>query len=309
MVASLPPELQKILSKDFQSKGSGCWIESSGGRSPGFFNGMVTFPPCKINLGLNVIARRQDGYHDIETCFYPVPWTDMLDVVPSKEFTFVSSGERVPGPSADNLCVRAWNLLKTEYDIDPVSIHLHKLIPIGAGLGGGSSDGAFTLISLNRIFDLGLTQEKIKAFAARLGSDCAFFVDNSPCIGTGRGDVLMEVDLTLKGKFLIIVKPEVQISTARAYGGITPQAPSLSVREIVEKHPLSEWRDLLHNDFENHLFKEFPLVEAIHQKLYALGARFARMTGSGSAVFGIFDQATDLRKEFETFTYWSGFLD
>lgn len=270
---------------------------------------MVTFPPCKINLGLHVIARRQDGYHDIETCFYPVPWTDMLDVVPSREFSFASSGGRVPGPSADNLCVRAWNLVKTEYGIGPVSIHLHKLIPIGAGLGGGSSDGAFTLKNLNRIFELRITQEKLKAFAGKLGSDCAFFIDSAPCIGTGRGEVLTEVSLTLKGKFLIIVKPDVQISTARAYGGISPRTPSLSIREIIEEHPLSEWRDLLQNDFEKHLFKEFPLVEAIHQKLYALGALFARMTGSGSAVFGIFDEPVDLRKEFETFTYWSGHLD
>lgn len=270
---------------------------------------MVTFPLCKINLGLHVIAKRQDGYHDIETCFYPVPWTDMLDVVPAREFTFASSGGRVPGPSADNLCVRAWNLLKKEYDIDPVSIHLHKFIPIGAGLGGGSSDGTFTLKTLNRIFDLGMGPEKLKAFASKLGSDCVFFIDSVPSIGTGRGDELTEISLTLKGKFLIIVKPDVQISTARAYGGITPRTPSLSIREIVEKHPLSEWRDLLQNDFENHLFKEFPLVEAIHQKLYALGATFARMTGSGSAVFAIFDEPVDLRKEFETFTYWSGRLD
>lgn len=270
---------------------------------------MLTFPPCKINLGLHVLARRQDGYHDIETCLYPVPWSDMLDIVPSREFTFTSTGVQVPGPQSENLCVRAWNLVKTEYDIDPVAIHLHKLIPTGAGLGGGSSDGAFTLTTLNKIFHLAMSPDVLKTFASRLGSDCAFFVDSVPRLGTGRGDVLKEISLSLKGKYLIIVKPEVHISTARAYGRITPVTHGLSVREIIEEYPLSEWRHLLQNDFEDHIFKEFPLVESIHQKLYDHGAAFARMSGSGSAVFAIFDEAIDLKNAFKMCTCWSGFLD
>lgn len=270
---------------------------------------MVTFPPCKINLGLHVLAKRQDGYHDIETCFYPVPWTDVLEVVPSGDFTFATSGGPVPGSSADNLCVRAWNLLRANYDIGPVAIHLHKLLPIGAGLGGGSSDGAFTLKTLNRLFHLRMTPEEVRNFAGRLGSDCSFFVDSVPSIGTGRGERLTKISLTLKGKYLIIVKPDVHISTARAYGGVIPRTPPLSIREVIEEYPLAEWRHLLQNDFEAQIFRDFPLVEAIHRKLYALGATFARMTGSGSAVFGIFDEEVHLRNEFGTFTYWSGFLD
>jgi 4-diphosphocytidyl-2-C-methyl-D-erythritol kinase len=270
---------------------------------------MVSFPPCKINLGLHVLSKRADGYHDIETCFYPVPWTDILEIVPAKTFSFEVSGLRVPGPSADNLCVRAYELLRRKFDLPAVAIHLHKCLPMGAGLGGGSSNAAYVLKTINTIFDLGISSEELKGFAAKIGSDCSFFIDNQPCIGTGRGEILSEVSFSLKGKFLIIVKPDAEISTAVAYAGVTPSVPAQSVREIVEKHPVEDWKSLLTNDFEKHLFIQFPIVEALHQKLYANGAVFARMTGSGSAVFGLFNQAIDLRKEFETFTYWSGHLD
>lgn len=270
---------------------------------------MVSFPPCKINLGLQVTGKRPDGYHNIETCFYPVPWTDVLEIVPAKDFSFSVSGDPVPGSSVDNLCVRGYELLKREFHLKPVAIHLHKCIPIGAGLGGGSADGAYTLKTVNDIFNLSLTPERLKSFAARLGSDCPFFIENKPAIGSGRGEQLSEIDLSLKGMYLIIVKPEAQISTAAAYAGVTPHLPSANLREIVGRYPPEKWRGLLKNDFEDHLFKQFPIIEALQQKLYALGATYASMSGSGSAVFGIFDHTTDLKKEFETFTYWSGYLD
>ena len=270
---------------------------------------MVSFPPCKINLGLHIVGKRPDGYHNIETCFYPVPWTDVLEVVPARHFSLSVSGDPVPGPAVENLCVRAYDLLCKDFNLKPVAIHLHKLLPIGAGLGGGSADGAYALKTIRELFDLPITTEAMKAYAARLGSDCAFFIENKPAIGTGRGEVLSEVALSLKSKYLIIVKPEVEISTATAYSGVTPRIPALDIRKIIETHPVEAWRQLLKNDFEEHLFKQFPIIEALQQKLYALGASYASMSGSGSAVFGIFPNAADLKKEFETFTYWSGHLD
>lgn len=270
---------------------------------------MVSFPPCKINLGLNITAKRADGYHDIVTCFYPVPWQDALEIVPAKDFLFSISGKPVPGASADNLCVRAYELLKKEYNLKPVAIHLQKNIPIGAGLGGGSSDGAYALKALAQIFELSLAPAELKAYALLLGSDCPFFLVNKPMIGTGRGDVLTDIALTLKGKYLVIVKPEVQISTAKAYAGITPRKPATDLRQILENRPLTEWRTLLKNDFEEVLFSQFPLIEALHQKLYAFGATYASMSGSGSAVYGVFENEVDLKKEFDSVTYWSGQLD
>ena len=270
---------------------------------------MVSFPPCKINLGLHILAKRPDGFHNISTCFYPVPWCDVLDIVAAKDFSFSLSGDLVPGAAADNLCVRAYNILKEDHKLEPVALHLLKIIPIGAGLGGGSSDAAYTLRSLNQLFDLSLSPEKMKEYAARLGSDCAFFIGNKPMIGTGRGEILSEVALSLKGKYLAIVKPEVHISTAQAFSTVKPRNPPTDLRQILEKHALLEWKELLKNDFEDDLFGKSPILSALRQKLYALGAGYASMSGSGSAVFGIFEKAVDLRKEFESLTYWSGFLD
>lgn len=269
---------------------------------------MVSFPPCKINLGLSVISKRPDGYHNIATCFYPVPWHDALEIVRAKSFSFSLSGIPVPGAAADNLCVRAYELLRKSYNLTPVAIHLHKVIPIGAGLGGGSADGAYSLRTLNEIFNLELGNEKLKEYAAMLGSDCAFFIEGKPMIGMGRGEVLSDIRLSLKGKYLLILKPEVHISTAQAFAGVTPGNPTADLRLILEGHNLDAWKGTLKNDFEEPLFKQFPLLEALHQKLYAFGASYASMTGSGSAVFGIFENAVDLRKEFDSVVYWSGSL-
>ena len=270
---------------------------------------MVSFPPCKINLGLNVVRKRPDGFHDISTCFYPVPWTDVLEIVPAKDFSFSSSGIPVPGTSADNLCVRAYELLRKDFHLKPVSIHLMKSIPTGAGLGGGSSDGAYALKILNDIFDLSLSGDRLREYAATLGSDCAFFIDPKPAVGKGRGELLSPLDISLKGKFLVIVKPEVTISTAEAFAGITPNDPVIDPGTILAKHPVTEWKELLVNDFETPIFKRFPVISALKQKLYAFGASYASMSGSGSAVFGIFDAETDLKKEFESVLYWSGTLE
>jgi 4-diphosphocytidyl-2-C-methyl-D-erythritol kinase len=270
---------------------------------------MVSFPPCKINLGLHINGKRPDGYHNIETCFYPVPWHDVLEIVLAKDFSFSVSGHPVPGAAVDNLCVRAYELLKKGYNLKPVSIHLLKIIPIGAGLGGGSSDAAYTLRSLNELFNLRIEKAELSEFASQLGSDCSFFIEGKPVIGTGRGEILSTVALSLKGKYLVIIKPEVDVSTAEAYRLVSVSAPARNLREIIEKHSPAEWRNVLVNDFEPVLFKKFPIIEAVHQKLYALGATYAAMSGSGSAVFGLFENEVDLKKEFESLQYWSGFLD
>jgi 4-diphosphocytidyl-2-C-methyl-D-erythritol kinase len=270
---------------------------------------MVSFPPCKINLGLQITGRRSDGYHDIVTCFYPVPWFDVLEMVPATSFGFSTSGIQLPGSASDNLCVRAYEIMKNEYGVAPVSIHLHKILPTGAGLGGGSSDGAFALSMLNQVFDLGLKQDVLKGLSARLGSDCPFFIDPRPMLGTGRGEILSEIQLSLKGKYLVIVKPPIQISTATAYSKVRPRTPDIDLRDALENRPLREWRKLLRNDFEETLASEFAIIADVLQSLYARGAIYASLSGSGSAVYGIFQDATDATQAFSPMSVWSGFLD
>jgi len=240
---------------------------------------MIAFPPCKINLGLNVLRKRNDGYHDLETCFYPIPWTDILEVIPSDDFEFTVSGNAIPGD--DNLCVKAYRLLNAP----PAKIHLHKIIPMGAGLGGGSSDAAWTLRLLNDVFGLKLSKDDLKKYAAKIGSDCAFFIDDGPMIGTGRGEVLTPARISLEGKFIVIVKPDVHVSTAEAYAGIKPGSKHSDIGNI----PIEAWKTSLMNDFEETIFEKFPVIRLIKEQLYTAGAVYASMSGSGSAVYGIFN--------------------
>jgi 4-diphosphocytidyl-2-C-methyl-D-erythritol kinase len=267
---------------------------------------MVSFPPCKINLGLSVLSKRADGYHDLETCFYPVPWLDVLEVIPAAEFEFTTSGNAIPGAMEDNLCVKAFTLLKKNFDLPPVKIHLHKVIPSGAGLGGGSSDAAYTLRLLNERFSMNLSQEALMEYAAKLGSDCAFFIQDKPMIGTGRGEVLREVPVSLKDKFLVVVKPDIHVSTADAFAGISPKQPQLSIADIVTNRPVTEWKHFLKNDFEESVFKKYPLIKTLKDKLYEYGAVFSSMSGSGSAVVGIFDTELDIAAQFSGATVWNG---
>jgi 4-diphosphocytidyl-2-C-methyl-D-erythritol kinase len=243
---------------------------------------------------LNILRKRSDGYHDIETCFYPDPWTDILEVIPSGEFSFSVSGNVVPGNPEDNLCVKAYRLMQAVYSLPPVKIHLHKIIPTGAGLGGGSSDAAWTLRLLNEVFDLKLPKETLKQYASRLGSDCAFFIDDGPMMGTGRGEILTPVKIDLKGKYLALVKPEVHVSTAEAYLGVRPSEPQNRIANILSKQ-VAEWRELLVNDFESTVAEKLPVIKSIKQQMYVAGAEYASMTGSGSAVYGIFSR----KPEFE----------
>ena len=270
---------------------------------------MVVFPPCKINLGLSVLSKRPDGYHNLETCFYPVPWTDILEIIPADSFAFSSTGNVIPGKPEENLCVKAYHLLKKDLDLQPVKIHLHKIIPSGAGLGGGSSDAAHTLRLLNEKFSLNISQAKLMEYAARLGSDCAYFIQDQAMVGTGRGEILHETSLSLKGKFLVLVKPDIHVSTGDAFSGIEPRMPRQAIAEIILQYPLQQWKNVLENDFEETVFVKHPAIKKIKEKLYELGAVYASMSGTGSAVAGIFDSATDVSQHFPNTTGWSGYLE
>ena len=255
---------------------------------------MIVFPNCKINLGLNIINKRIDGYHDIETIFYPVPLKDSLEIIENKKaaknsgFPFFTSGLPVPGKPASNICVKAYRLLKKDFpDIPNVQIHLHKVIPSGAGLGGGSADAAFALKLMNQLFDLSLSKEQLIRYAAELGSDCPFFIINKPCFARGRGEELEEIELDLSAYKIVIVNPDIHVDTGRAFFDIKPSPSEKSLTEII-KLPVVRWKDGLTNAFEKIIFEKHREVVEIKDDLYINGALYASMSGSGSTVFGIF---------------------
>jgi 4-diphosphocytidyl-2-C-methyl-D-erythritol kinase len=249
---------------------------------------MIEFPPAKINLGLRVIKRRTDGYHDLFTVFYPIPLCDSLEILPSNEFRFFSYGISIPGKPEENLVVKAWQVLHQLKKIPPVEIHLLKNIPMGAGLGGGSSDAAFTLQMLNTMFELGLAPDELKEIALSLGSDCPFFLHSQPCAATGRGEELQPIRFSLQGKYLLLIKPDVHISTAEAYRNVHPEM-HLHPAEIL-RQPIETWKEQLVNDFEEWALKAYPILKQIKIELYSAGALYASMTGSGAAFYGIFEQ-------------------
>lgn len=254
---------------------------------------MIIFPNAKINIGLNVISRRADGYHNLETIFYPVNIKDALEIVEADELTFQSSGLDIPGRVEDNLCIQGYHLLKKDFDLPPVKIHLHKHIPIGAGLGGGSADAAFCIRLIDQNFNLGLSDEQMIGYARKLGADCAFFIRNEPVFAFEIGDEFEPVKLDLSKYQIIVVMPPVHISTAEAYRGVKPAPVKDSLMELVYE-PVAEWKKFIKNDFEISVFKDHPEIRGIKAALYEAGALYASMSGSGAAVFGIFDQAPDL---------------
>jgi len=235
------------------------------------------------------MQRRPDGYHNIQTVMMPVPWCDILEIVPAigSETTLTITGTHVETPVENNLCYKTWRLMADKYSIPLVSMHLHKVIPAGAGLGGGSSDASFTLLMLNTMFNLDLDNETLRSLATQLGMDCPFFIENIPALSTGRGEFLKPVMLNLKGYYLIIVKPQVHVSTAAAFAGITPEFRENSIDELTEL-PVQEWKTILHNDFENTVFDLYPDILEVKNILYRHGAVYAALSGSGSAVFGLF---------------------
>jgi 4-diphosphocytidyl-2-C-methyl-D-erythritol kinase len=263
---------------------------------------LVLFPNCKINLGLRVTGKRADGYHHLDTVFYPLPFHDAAEInicsKPKKgkplEFDLQLAGNSIPGLPENNLCTKAWKLIKTDFpDIPAVNMHLLKAIPTGAGLGGGSSNGAFTLMMLNDLFRLGLTTEELMNYALQLGSDCPFFILNKPCIASGRGEILNEIDLPITGYYFILVNPGIHIDTASAFSKLnhTGATVEATVGDTVKK-PVTTWRNELMNDFEQPVFKEYPQLKDVKEKLDEAGAEYASMTGTGSCIYGIFSKET-----------------
>ena len=268
---------------------------------------MLVFPNAKINIGLNIVEKRSDGFHNIESCFYPVGWSDALEIVPSEKFGFQSDGIDIPGDSSNNLCIKAYQMLAEDHTFPAVNIHLLKAVPIGAGLGGGSSDAAFTIKALNDLFALNISLEKQLDYARRLGSDCAFFIENKPVYCFEKGDRFAAISVTLAGKWIVLVNPGLHISTVEAYSGVKPRQSETDLRELL-KQPLWHWKKGIKNDFEESLFPKFPVLKEIKEKLYAKGAAYAAMSGSGSTLYGIFEEETDLSAYFKEYKIWQGNL-
>jgi len=269
---------------------------------------MICFPNCKINIGLYVINKREDGYHNIETLFYPVPLCDMLEinVMPGQEneiCEFRITGSLKDNSVSDNLVYKAHRLLSTQFRFPAVGIHLHKIIPAGAGLGGGSSDAAFTLKVLNDMFSLGLNQRELINFASQLGSDCAFFIKNKTVLAFERGNKFHEAPLIPVDMFVVIVHPGIHVNTGPAYAGITPDSGRPALSNLV-RMPVEKWKDFLVNDFESVIFEKHPAIAEIKRKLYDNGAFYASMSGSGSSVYGLFNSPPGIRDVFPGYFYW-----
>ena len=274
---------------------------------------MIVYPNAKINIGLKVLNKREDGFHNLETLFYPIEKSDILEIVESNELRIEQYGIGIPANANkgdepmdpnNNLCVKAYMLLQKDFNIPPVAIHLHKNIPVGAGLGGGSSDAAHTILALNKLFGLNLTNEKMAQYASSLGSDCAFFIYNTPMLGEGRGEILSSVvncpglaDLA-ENYTIKLVHPPYFVSTAQAYGGIIPRDKkeqkgiypidnNTPLKELL-RHPVASWKDFIVNDFEETVFAKIPQLSKYKEELYNNGAVYAAMSGSGSTMFGIF---------------------
>lgn len=290
---------------------------------------MICFPNAKINIGLHIVSRREDGYHNLETLFYPIGLKDALEIIPSGEpqnhfgetsshfgetsnhfgetpasYRFFQSGLPIDGNTEDNLVVKALRLIAREKRVPPIDIHLLKKIPSGAGLGGGSSNAAFMLHLLNDTFGFRYSDRELTRLAATLGADCAFFIGNQPALATGMGEILDPVELDLSGYFMLLVKPEAKISTKEAYAMVTPKQPEQPLKAIIQK-PVTEWKEHLKNDFEPAIFKKYPEVSRIKQQLYELGAVYASMSGSGSSVYALFEKEPDWQSTFSTYFTWS----
>lgn len=271
---------------------------------------MLVFPKAKINLGLRITGKRPDGYHDIETVFYPVGLTDALELVSDPKGSgdrLTVTGSELPGRKEDNIVLKAVIKLRDAYPIPFLNIHLHKIIPAGAGLGGGSSDAAFMIRALNKMFCLSLNTDELKAIAARLGSDCPFFIDCQPAFASGRGEILSPVDKVLDGFYTVLLNPGILISTKEAYENCMPAIPERSLRKLID-NPVSEWKDLIVNDFERTVFISHPEIKYIKQTLYSSGAIYSSMSGSGSTVYGIFSEKPVIPGNLRKYVIYEGIL-
>ena len=265
---------------------------------------MKIFPFAKINLGLNIVGKRPDGYHDLETVFYPVGIHDRIEVEPAPEFRFSIKGQPIEGAPERNLVVRAYRSLAEHYTLAPVHVILDKHIPMQAGMGGGSADCAFTIRLLNDYFQLGMGVEEMQRHATQLGADCPFFIEAKPAYAEGIGERLSPISLDLSAYYLVVLKPPVAVSTREAFAGISVKRPQKNCRDIVAQ-PIKTWREELVNDFEESIFPQYPELAEIKQRLYGLGALYAAMSGSGSALFGFFDHPINIENEFKNCETWT----
>jgi 4-diphosphocytidyl-2-C-methyl-D-erythritol kinase len=275
---------------------------------------MLCFPNAKINLGLNITEKRSDGFHNIETVFYPIGWNDALEIILvnqeevdsdlKQEFNIHLSGLKIQGELKDNLLYKAYFLIKAIKPVVPIEVYLHKNLPMGAGLGGGSADAAFFINLLNDQLNLNLSADIRLNIARQLGSDCAFFIKNKPVYATQKGDVFSPISVDLSNYFIVVVYPNIHSNTKEAYSLIKSKQPDVSIPDVL-KLPIEQWKDLLKNDFELSIFSKYPIVQEVKEKLYENGAIYACMSGSGSAVFGIFKAEVDLSSVF-SFPMWQG---
>lgn len=265
---------------------------------------MIAFPNCKINIGLNIIGKRTDGFHDLETVFYPVPVRDAVEIIipddQSKDIHFSFSGNAVAGNEEDNLCVKAYHLLKKDFpQIPAVKIHLHKQIPMGAGLGGGSADASAVLVLLNNKFQLNISKEQLMQYALQLGSDCPFFILDKPAFASGRGEILSPVNIDLSGYKIIIVHPGIHVNTGEAFRQLNPAdfSPAGELQQALQQDP-AQWKELIKNDFEKPVFAIYPRIKEIKDQMYEAGALYSAMSGSGSSVFGIYQKDAVINLKF-----------
>jgi 4-diphosphocytidyl-2-C-methyl-D-erythritol kinase len=270
---------------------------------------MIYFPNAKINIGLNITEKRNDGFHNVETIFYPIGLSDILEINLSENITsFKNTGLSVENMDFEsNICYKAYQELCDDFTLKPINIHLHKIIPFGAGLGGGSSDASFTLKALDSIHKLNLDNTTLLRYAEEIGSDCPFFILNKPCFATEKGNNLKPINLKLKDYFLVLITPNIHINTAKAYSRINPQRPKASLMELI-KQPIENWKRSIKNDFEDTVFKDHPALKEIKDQLYNMGAIYASMSGSGSSIYGIFKEKIDLQNKFEKYYTWTEVL-
>ncbi|HOS84338.1 MAG TPA: 4-(cytidine 5'-diphospho)-2-C-methyl-D-erythritol kinase [Bacteroidales bacterium] len=255
---------------------------------------MICFPHAKINIGLRIVEKRSDGFHNIETVFYPIHGLyDCLEIHQSQELHFTNTGLEIDAPIEKNLCVRAWHVLNAHTPIPPIAIHLHKHIPFGAGLGGGSADAAFVLTALNSYFNLQLSIETLEQLALQLGSDCPFFIQSTPVFAEGRGEVFSPCSIKLTNYFIVLANPNIHVSTAMAYAGVSPHKRPHTMLHDLSINP-AKWKGVIENDFEASVFQQFPAIQELKETMYNLGAVYAAMSGSGSTVFGIFESEIEI---------------
>jgi 4-diphosphocytidyl-2-C-methyl-D-erythritol kinase len=273
---------------------------------------MIAFPNAKINIGLNILSKRKDGFHNIETVMYPVVYNDVLEILDDSvafaskakkldkpnQIVFQHSGIKIPGKQDENICLKAYNLLENDFKLPPVSIYLHKMIPTGAGLGGGSSDGANTLKLLNDLFKLGLKKEQLEVYARLLGSDCPFFIQNKPVYANNTGNKFENIKLDLSEYNIVLITPPIHISTAEAYSKVVPLEPGYSLKDLI-KQPITNWKKKMKNEFETTIFKKYPAIATIKKELYKKGAIYSSLSGSGSTLYGIFNKKENLKGEFK----------